>query len=423
MKTMLVIMGMLGACFGTGGVLVMNGKPTGANGGATPAAPDKIVAPAGVTLPDTWIGVRMTPAPEALAAHLGRGGLMVANVASGSPADKAGVERYDIVVSFNGEAIDTMEGLVDAISGVGAGASAPMVVLRRGVEQSLSVTPERRPDDGAWSFKYEEPEPDAFSSATRYFGHKLQRSPDGNWMFEPLGRLDLPDGVQAWLHDIGNGGCPLPTLPGLLDAPVRMRIDVGDPDGIRLFLDGDNDGAEVEIRIKASQDGETVTIERGVDGVVSVERVDADGRSSSATYDSLEQLAEADPDAYSMYRRYSGYRIQPRIMFPDMRDLPGLQWDFQEKLQRQLERTRQEAQRAFDSARRAKEPVQQHVSRAKVVQNADGASESMCVTNDNGRISVTITRDDQTETYEFDSREALEREQPDLYERVKPYLD
>ena len=61
------------------------------------------------------IGVRCTPIPAPLAAHLERDGLMIANISEGSPADEAGLKRYDVVVSFGGRGIVEMDDLLEAI--------------------------------------------------------------------------------------------------------------------------------------------------------------------------------------------------------------------------------------------------------------------------------------------------------------------
>ncbi len=53
-----------------------------------------------------FLGIFLAPVPEALAAHVQvDGGAMVGEVQTGSPAEKAGLRRFDVIVSIEGEAI------------------------------------------------------------------------------------------------------------------------------------------------------------------------------------------------------------------------------------------------------------------------------------------------------------------------------
>jgi len=50
-----------------------------------------------------WLGVRLGPIPEALAAHLKDArGAIVDDVVQGSPAEKAGLKRFDMIVAVGG---------------------------------------------------------------------------------------------------------------------------------------------------------------------------------------------------------------------------------------------------------------------------------------------------------------------------------
>ncbi len=72
-------------------------------------------------------------------------GALVQDVADGSPAERAGLRPYDIVVSFNRQAIGNGDDLVRAISSHTPGTSAEIRVLRDGREQSLTVKLAERP--------------------------------------------------------------------------------------------------------------------------------------------------------------------------------------------------------------------------------------------------------------------------------------
>lgn len=57
-----------------------------------------------------------------------------------SPADKAGLEQGDIILSFAGTEIDTLHDLTRAVADTKPDASAAVVVLHHGTETTHDVT-------------------------------------------------------------------------------------------------------------------------------------------------------------------------------------------------------------------------------------------------------------------------------------------
>jgi serine protease Do len=76
---------------------------------------------------------------QQLGAKGGKGAL-VSNVESSGPADRAGLKPGDIIVEYNGQPVSGNDDLVNRVVRTAPGASVPIKVLRRGEEQSLSVT-------------------------------------------------------------------------------------------------------------------------------------------------------------------------------------------------------------------------------------------------------------------------------------------
>ncbi|MGG5821635.1 S1C family serine protease [Falsiroseomonas sp. HW251] len=70
--------------------------------------------------------------------------VLVTEVQRGSPADKAGVERGDLLVSVGGEPMLGVDSLLRWLSGERVGTPAELVLLRRGDMRRLTVTPEER---------------------------------------------------------------------------------------------------------------------------------------------------------------------------------------------------------------------------------------------------------------------------------------
>lgn len=81
-----------------------------------------------------YLGVMLSTIPEALQAHVKlEEGALVQQVSPGSPAEKAGLRRYDVIVSVNGENVKGPEELKKRIHGSRAGDSLKLGV-RRGNE-------------------------------------------------------------------------------------------------------------------------------------------------------------------------------------------------------------------------------------------------------------------------------------------------
>lgn len=94
-----------------------------------------------------WIGVQCAPIDDpALRAQLGlerHEGLLVDDVLSGSPAAKAGLERYDVLVAVGDHRLRDVQALHRAINGAGGG-EVTIEFYRAGRKQTLAVKPSKR---------------------------------------------------------------------------------------------------------------------------------------------------------------------------------------------------------------------------------------------------------------------------------------
>jgi predicted metalloprotease with PDZ domain len=79
-------------------------------------------------------------------------GVLVSGVQDDSPAEKAGLEEGDVIVSFGGKDITSPDQLRDAVEEYQPGATAKMEVVRDGKTESLTVTVGERPEHEAFSF-------------------------------------------------------------------------------------------------------------------------------------------------------------------------------------------------------------------------------------------------------------------------------
>jgi serine protease Do len=89
------------------------------------------------------IGVQIDQVTKDVAESLGLGkaqGVLVRGVEEGSPADKAGVEAGDIILRFDGKAIDKAADLPRLVGNTKPGSRVGLTVFRRGANKELNVT-------------------------------------------------------------------------------------------------------------------------------------------------------------------------------------------------------------------------------------------------------------------------------------------
>ena len=101
-----------------------------------------------------YIGVHLRDVDADLQQSLGlsiRQGALVQDVTPGSPADRAGVRPYDVILSFDNQPIANDDQLIRQISGRSPGTAAQVRVLRDGRQQTMTVKLAERPGRDAAS--------------------------------------------------------------------------------------------------------------------------------------------------------------------------------------------------------------------------------------------------------------------------------
>ena len=89
------------------------------------------------------IGVQVQNVTPELAKSFGLAepkGALVAEVNPGTPAEKAGIQRGDIIIEFNGHPIHEMNELPRLVAETAPGAKANIKILREGKEKAVSLT-------------------------------------------------------------------------------------------------------------------------------------------------------------------------------------------------------------------------------------------------------------------------------------------
>jgi serine protease Do len=89
-----------------------------------------------------WIGLVLQELTPDLAKSFGLKtpqGARVADVLQGAPADKAGIERGDIILTFDGKDVSDAATLRDQVANTAVGKEVPLTVLRKGEKKELTV--------------------------------------------------------------------------------------------------------------------------------------------------------------------------------------------------------------------------------------------------------------------------------------------
>ena len=93
-----------------------------------------------------WLGVMIQPISKELAETFdlpSEDGALVADVVKDSPADKAGLKRGDVIISFDGEKIGKMKQLPAIVAATRVGSKVKLKVIRGGKEKTFNTKIER----------------------------------------------------------------------------------------------------------------------------------------------------------------------------------------------------------------------------------------------------------------------------------------
>jgi serine protease Do len=98
-----------------------------------------------------WLGVAIQQVTQDMVRSLrlkDASGIIVSDVTEGSPAAKAGIEREDVIVRYNGQRVTDIAEFRQRVAATEVGKEVRVVVVRRGQEREISVKIERQPDEG-----------------------------------------------------------------------------------------------------------------------------------------------------------------------------------------------------------------------------------------------------------------------------------
>ncbi len=90
-----------------------------------------------------WLGVRIQPVTPEIAESLGMSeakGALVAGVIKGGPVDDGSILPGDVIIRFDGKDIKDMRDLPRVVADSPVGKAVDVVIIRKGVEQTVKVT-------------------------------------------------------------------------------------------------------------------------------------------------------------------------------------------------------------------------------------------------------------------------------------------
>lgn len=97
-----------------------------------------------------WIGVKIQPVTPEIAESLGlktTKGALIAQPQKGAPAEAAGLKAGDVIVSVNGEKIETPRELARRIAAMGPNKSVDLTYIRNGAEKNAKLTLGKLPEE------------------------------------------------------------------------------------------------------------------------------------------------------------------------------------------------------------------------------------------------------------------------------------
>ena len=171
------------------------------------------------------IGVSVLPIPREALDDFGlkeRKGALVAQVPSGGAAAKAGVEPGDVIVQYNGRAVNNCDELVKMVVATKPGTMVPIKVLRNKQEKTLNVTVEEldleAEQAGGRRRSPQDQQPDDQSQGAGGFGLTLE-----NVTAAMARRLHMPNGqTGAVVTDIDPDG---PSAGALRQGDVILSVN------------------------------------------------------------------------------------------------------------------------------------------------------------------------------------------------------
>jgi len=164
-----------------------------------------------------WLGVSIQPVTAEIVKQFklkDEKGALIGDVVEGSPAEKAGLQRGDVITEMNGKEVLDPASLRNSVAGIGPGKDVPVRFLRDGKQMTATVRIAELPTD-----------PQARAAVKK--SQALQGVSVQNLSAEMRANLELPKRVQGVLVTDVEDGTPADTVLQKGDVIMQVnRIDV-----------------------------------------------------------------------------------------------------------------------------------------------------------------------------------------------------
>jgi serine protease Do len=175
-----------------------------------------------------WLGVSIQPISPELALQFqleDEKGSLVGDVIEGSPAQKGGIMRGDVIIGINGEKVTEPHDLRNIIANTLPGESVIITVIRDSSEIILSVT-----------LTELSAEPQEESSAEKIFNNSLRGVTVQDLTPEIYKRLDVPGKIRGVVITGIEPGTPaeLKLMPGDVILEIKRKAITGTDDYERI---------------------------------------------------------------------------------------------------------------------------------------------------------------------------------------------
>lgn len=370
-----------------------------------------------------WLGIQFGPVAKPLASHLALPedeGQMVLNVAEGSPADQAGLQQYDVIVSIDGAKVTSdLSAFLDTVRGFAPNETHTFTLKRGGQTMQVNIVVGSRPEDWAnVKYKYEmDIETGPFQGRVMRRGGLLQKDDQGNWTFNQLDDEgdDMPD-VWSLLPD------PDKTFGSL----KWHQALPGHGNQFQFF----------------SKKGLNVKVERNDDGSYTVTRTEMEDGNEKTTTETFANEAEfkakypngvvdGGHDIFFHMQPFDPKDPKAPRMFQFKVPGPGEDFEFDIKLDADIEAMLKDHEKLLEESQALLDGAKQkrgiffgpHGAGAGAKAFVIGTAATTFEIQGDGSIRV-VTRNEGDELVEtFANGDALKAGRPDLYERYQKLMD
>jgi len=234
-----------------------------------------------------WLGVRMSPVPAPLAAHLKSKsiGAMVANLVKGSPAHKAGIKQYDVIVGLDDDAIKDGRGLIEAVTSRKPGDKIKLWVMRKGEKTRVPLVLGKPMPADKVQLVHKENFPGPLNvqrDIMRLHPHVMLRKGGTDW--EKMDGKDLPEEIRKMLKSIPKDFAPIaPGAGANVSVSSKTVIHTKDSNGTDVRIEQDETGKITVCRKQRDDDGNEAA--------------------ETKTYKDREQLRLSDPEAFDLFKK------------------------------------------------------------------------------------------------------------------------